>query len=480
MLVVAGCGTFASSTSTTGALPDTSASSVAMSAVSTENSTSTKSSDIKPDLASWAGKGDIALIYNDKATEGMDGGKLYTILDKDQGPERFEITDHVISANFSPNGKWLSVLTLEQRTSGSKSLGSTNSEQPIQVLWLMSSDGQVKQKLLTGTVVPGAWVTESVSTGDSGNAGDTSDTYVYGSNPIFSVKPGQKPVQLSDKLPSNTNALQYEANKLTNSIAIVMASPTPGKDMTQRFDSIGVLNPDTGSVRILKKGKPSEGFVLGPWLNMSTLFYWPDPMHSASLLADGSELSTITLDGKTEKITTTLVGQGSVGTSGFGKSDGLSKAAIQVGPGRTLFTSKTIGLWDGQTLELLPHDDHSVAFWPTIDQKGTQVAFDEGPELLPNAATSDTQTWWQQLQLGTYDVQTRQTNILKAAGQGVILPQYNKSGDAIVYLENNSLYWISSDGEGNAHKVANFGGNVWNPYPQMGSTMSLEIEDYLP
>lgn len=433
-------------------------------------STSISHAQPDPNLKSWNGKEEIALIYNDKAAQGMNGGKLYTVTSGTSGdtnskssskaPEEHFIADHVESAQFSTDGQWLAVVTLEAPTGNSKAQADAH-EQLVQTLWLMSADGQQKQKLAAGDVTPGVWVAGS-------------DTYVYGRNPVYSVKPGQKAVRLSVQLPNHATIGQYEASGDENAIAIVTTEPTPRQDVIQRFDSIDVLNPATGAVRVLKTGRPSDGFVLGPWINESTLFYWPDAMHSASLLADGAELSTLPLDGKTQKITTTLTGQESVATSASGKS------AIQAGAGRTLFTSKAIGMWDGHTLELLPHADHAVAFWPTVDETGTQIAYEQGPELSPTATEAQTQAWWQKLQLGTYNVQTHKTNVLAAAGDGVIAPYYDKAGDAIIYLKDNSLYWIRSDGNGSAYKVVTFLGEAWRSYPQQGSSMSLEIADYQP
>jgi hypothetical protein len=435
------------------------------------------------DLASFAGKGNVALIYNEAKSQSANGGKLYTVIGDSEGetPKEYFIVNHVVSATFSPDGKWIAVITIDSPASASN--GKQNSNvQPVSTLWLMSADGVHKQKITSGNFIPGTWVasgnaaagTAASTTPAAQAASAASPTYVYGTNSVYTVQPGGHPVRLSVQLPKGAIIGQYEASIAANKVAIVTTQPTPGKDVTERFDSIDMLNPETGAVDVLKKGQPSDGYVLGPWLNSKSVFYWLAPMHSASLLADGAELSILSMDGKTQNVTTTLVGKENVVTSGSGK------AVIQAGAGRALFTSKEIELWDGQTLKSLPHANNGVAIWPAVDGSGKQIAFDQGPELPAGATEAQAQAWWQELQLVTYDDNTHQSRVIAAAGDGVTDPHFDKSGDAVIYLEGNSLNWVQSDGTGQAHKVVTFPGTVWKPYPQDGVSTSLDIADYHP
>ena len=66
----------------------------------------------------------------------------------------------------------------------------------------------------------------------------------------------------------------------------------------QWYDEIMVWNRVSHTLRLLVKASVPNGLIVGPWAkNGDSLFYWTDPDHSASLLADGTSLYNIAKHG---------------------------------------------------------------------------------------------------------------------------------------------------------------------------------------
>ncbi|MCL6636702.1 MAG: hypothetical protein K6T26_02025 [Alicyclobacillus sp.] len=388
------------------------------------------------------------------------------------------LVQHVIQAQFSPDGHWLAVWTQELAVVSARPPASTGhafspegaspeaaspegGTPPGQggptvaaeglVLWLVSVDGQQRQRVGGVDGVAGTWL----RTTGSGANGTPRPTFLFAdaSGGLEQVQPGQAPQPVTLRRPAGAHVSALQPSPSEGQIAIDWVLPGPDGDFMKRFDQLVVWQPATGIQQTLYTAAPGDGLRLGPWTqDGQSLFFWRDPLHSGSLVADGMPLWQVDLSGHIREVATTLVQPGSV------LPYGAHGAILQTGAGRQLLnTVKQVVLWDGQTLHPLWTSQGAegglvTQMWPSIRADGSAVAWVQGPVWTGKTTAGQARDWFQQLAV-VVDHTGQQARVLKVPGGVNSRPYWSPDGKRLCFLQNQQLVCMAADGTGEVHTV---------------------------
>ncbi len=134
------------------------------------------------------------------------------------------------------------------------------------------------------------------------------------------------------------------------------------------------------ALELLNAGKPSpDGFIRAGWSSDSKqILFWPDPVFSASITADGVPLEAISINGgKPYTLTTEMLLH-----SDWMDSSGDGWLAVTEGGGRETWTNKHISVVDpasGNKMQLT--DDKTAAFSPVWSPDGQHIAYVAAPDI---------------------------------------------------------------------------------------------------
>lgn len=386
--------------------------------------------------------GDIALIDN---TNGISGGELYTIINTRTANKHIvavhNVMDHVLSATFSPDGAWLWTR-----------VSSGNSATP----WIVSANGRIRYKLAGGA--------ENLTWLAQGH------TLIFSrANKIYKMTPGSRPVIWPIHLPRNSviNGLAFSAGDQNAAVSITRNYG----NISKWYDQIGVWNRLSGAWRPMVTASVPNGLMLGPFAgNGQSLFYWNDPMHSASILADGVPLHNLSLNGKNQVVGHTFATNQSV------QPFGADRAVVWQSHSRYLFAGpKTIAIWPDATI---PVSKGSVQLDPALSSSGVLAYVVGKEENNMIQSNRNVMRWMQSLKLATYNPNTRKTNIITTAGNGVMTPYFSGNGSRIVFVRQNEVMWVNVTNRGLAHLIAKTGA-ISPGSPQYGSPNAFMIADDL-
>jgi Tol biopolymer transport system component len=148
-----------------------------------------------------------------------------------------------------------------------------------------------------------------------------------------------------------------------------------------RYASLWRMRPDgSDALELLNAGKPSpDGFIRAGWSSDgSRILFWPDPVFSASILADGVPLEAISINGgKPYTLTAEMLLH-----SDWMDSSGGGLLAVTEGGDRETWTNKHIAVVDpasGNKMRLT--DDKTAAFSPAWSADGQHIAYVAAPDI---------------------------------------------------------------------------------------------------
>lgn len=400
---------------------------------STQTATTHRTSSIgTPPATVLTSEGELA-IFDQTQTFSPSGYPLYTVLMHSHGQTRVseqQVASHATWARFSPDGQWIAV---EIPNAPSSDGSQTNA------LWLMKSDGTDKVEVADRNFGFGAWIPGK-------------DQFVYGSNlgkVLHVVQPGKKaqvfPVHLSNS--ALLTAIRFSPDAKYAAILTTIQKQPGGA-----HDQLLIRNLRTGAQQTLVTTHSPDGMLLGPWsADSSAVFWWPDPMHSASIAADGLMLTETTLSGHSQQVATTLMDFGLqypqlmyrtvVPTVG-------RDVLLQLGKGREVFQNKYIGVFQQGALGRLPAQPGRVQLSPDASSDGERIAFTDAP-ALQNYWGTDARfnAWVQQFTLAVYDAQRHHITDIAGAGKGVQTPIFTAGGEDILYLQGHNVMEIDATGK---------------------------------
>ena len=386
----------------------------------------------------FKGMGDIALLYGN---DGIDGGNLYTLTNSLPGapsPSARFVQGHALSATFSGDGKWLMVMTVANN----------------QLEWsLVAADGSKKEKL-GASVYAGAFT-------------PTGHTYYYSTDngAFYRVTPPDSPQLVPLKLQKNSriSGISFYSGSLA---AVTVTANDNQFAQARAYDEIALWHTGSRHPLLLFRAKAPNGLVMGPWLNAHEFFYWTDPDHSASIMADGLPLYLYNLSGRSRQVARTYAESSSV------LPVSATSALLWENGYRYYYLGVQNGLMDWPN-GFIPIPAHQLALFPALSPNRATIAFVDGPKWPSDQfnAPGAIRNWFSQLRLATVSLPGGRVHILESAGSDVSTPAFDPTGKRIVYSQGNQAAWVFANGTGVRH--------VFASAPPSPALNSLQIASYL-
>ncbi|OPY57658.1 MAG: translocation protein TolB [Pelotomaculum sp. PtaU1.Bin035] len=227
----------------------------------------------------------------------------------------------------------------------------------------------------------------------------------------------------------------------------------PSEEPQDRSDALYTIALEGGQP-VEQLVAPQAGIqVTAWWPDGKGLLYWLDPLHSASLAADGMGLWSLRLgDAEPKLLNTGLAHKGWLSLSPQGS------LLMVTGGGRIVWAKKSLAAMDlaSGSVQEFKNPEGSVAIDPSFSPDGSRVAFVAAKGLGDQvwgfnsdeelAAWVATRTLWVQNSDGSG------AHPLTAAGTGVCQPIWSEDGNRILYAWDNTLWIIGAEG-GQPEKV---------------------------
>jgi len=255
------------------------------------------------------------------------------------------------------------------------------------------------------------------------------------------------------RLAATTGTVSFAWAPDGKSLAYSTTLPYDSKDPASRSDALYTVSVD-GGAPVKQVEAPQAGIIIaGWWADGRGVLYWLDPLHSASLAADGLGLLSLRLgDVKPTHLATGLIHQGWLSQSPAGK------LLMVTGSGRIIWNNKQLALGDpgAGSVKAIDNPAGMVTIDPSLSRDGRRIAFvaarDLGGEVWGFSKPDELTAWINSRTLWTANSDGSGAHPLTAAGTGIYQPVWSRDGSHILYIRNNALWLISADG-GNPQKV---------------------------
>jgi TolB protein len=193
--------------------------------------------------------------------------------------------------------------------------------------------------------------------------------------------------------------------------------------------------------------------VAGWWPDGRGLAFWRDPLHSASLAADGLPLYSLPLGSTPRELATTLPY-----VTWLAWSPGGHKVALVSGAGREVWANKALERCDALTgaCTAIAQPPHAVAFDPAWTSRGTAVAFVRARALAINysfgTGISALASWLASRTLWVQGGATAAPSPVEGAGVAAYQPMWSADGRRLMFEDGFNVWMIPAAG-GHAVKI---------------------------
>lgn len=227
----------------------------------------------------------------------------------------------------------------------------------------------------------------------------------------------------------------------------------PYDDPQGRSDALYTVDVDGGQP-VERIVTPGAGIQLAAWWpDGKGILYWLDPLHSASLAADGMGLYSLRLGDTEPKLL----------ASGLARPGWLSfspqgRLLMVAGNGRIVWARKSLAVINAEsgTVQEIQNPAGCVALDPSFSPDGSRIAFVAAKNLGGGVwgfnKPEELAEWVATRTLWVENADGSGAHLLTSAGTGVYQPAWSKDGTRILYVRDNSL-WITGIDGGQPEKV---------------------------
>lgn len=356
----------------------------------------------------FKGHGNLAFVQQ---------GLLYTLNGTTGDIKQITDSGRAAQPAWSHDGQWLAYINITEQDSGSGQL------------WLARQDGSPTRP------IPG--LPQSVaSSGFFWSPTANLLAVVMPDDGIWLVPAAGKPYRLVQH-----NLASYGLAWSPDGNSIAYSALLPVEEIQDRSNALYTIGLDGGRPVELLMEKQAGIYVAAWWPDGKGLLYWTS--YGASQAYDGTPLYSFRLgDSEAEYLTAGLSYQGWLSLSPQGELMMVS------GLSRIVWANKSLTIINPASgaRQNLANPAGCVSLDPAFSPAGDRIAFvaakDLGDEVWPEDLTAwvNTRTLW----LAQADGSNPRP--LTSAGTGVYQPLWSKDGKSILYVRDNALWLINSEG----------------------------------
>lgn len=369
------------------------------------------------------GQGDLAFVRD---------GLLYVVAGKTGQVTRVSESGQALKPLWSHDGQWLAYL----RSGDDANRG---------ILWLVRRDGTQAHEIQG---LPQVVMKNGYAWSPSGNRLAVSCLGIW-----LVGEQGQARQMVPKAAASPWLAWSSDGKHLAYSVTPAAA----GNEGETPSDVLYSLDTATGKTARLLTA-PAAGIHIASWRpDNKGILYWELPMHSASLASDGVALMNLDL-GSRQPV---ALGTGLTYREWLCLGPGGRFLQVAGGP-RIAWTDKYLALGDVSTgvEKKFTNPQGTVSVDPALSPDNRQIAFvaarDLGAEVWGFSQPGELQKWINSRALWLVNVDGSGARSLPNAGPGVYQPEWSGDGKYIMYVADDSVWIIDSQGQKRQKLVGGF------------------------
>ncbi|NPV69606.1 MAG: biopolymer transporter Tol [Firmicutes bacterium] len=224
-------------------------------------------------------------------------------------------------------------------------------------------------------------------------------------------------------------------------------------DPVNRSDALYTVDVKGGEPVKRVEASQAGVWVAAWWPDNSGLLYWSDPLHSASLAADGMTLMRLRLGSQEPRPTATTLGYRE-----WLSFSPQGRLVVVAGGGREAWSGKRLAIVDPKAgpVRELKNARGCVALDPSFSPDGRRIAYVTAQDLSDGAGSingpEQLAAWVATRTLWVADADGSGARPLTEAGSGIYRPVWSRDGTRVFYMRDNALWTITLEG-GRPEKV---------------------------